>query len=163
MRKKLLFFQLAYYVLCPLAYGAFFYCITRMFHTTNLGEAIAVTYGLMFLATPMVIVVLMRFSLLKWYVDPFAAVEVPLLIYIGCVVSQMNRSGIPFFQALLEYNEKLSADGGEGWCFLIGLFLFGLVASLSFARKSGESISYKLISKIVPQDCIQHDEGGCES
>lgn len=162
MRKKMLFFQLAYYILCPLAYGAFFCCVTRLFHPTNLGAAIAVTYGLMFLATPMVIVVLMRFSLLKWYVDPFAAAEVPLLIYIGCVVSRMNRAGIPFFQVLLEFNEKLSANGGEGWSFLIGLFLFGLAASLSFARKRGESISYKLISKIVPKHGIQHDEGGCE-
>lgn len=82
MRKRMLFFHLAYYILSPLAYGAFFCCVTGLFHTTNLGAAIAVTYGLMFLATPMVIVVLMRFSLLKWYVDPFAAAEIPLFLYI---------------------------------------------------------------------------------
>lgn len=162
MRRRMLFFRLAYYILCPLAYGAIFCCATRLFHTTNLGAAIAVTYGLMFLATPIIVAILMRFSLLKWYVDPFAAAEIPLFLYIGSVIVQMNRSGSSFFQALLTYNEKLSADGGEGWFFHIGLFLFGLVASLSFARKREESISYKLIAKISPNHGIQHDEGGCE-
>lgn len=149
MRKKMLFFHLVYYVLSLLIYGGVLYGSTRLFRTSNLGAVIAITYGLMFLATPILIAVIMRFSLLKWYVDPFAAAEVPLFLYIGSVISQMNRSGIPFFQALLKYNEKLSADGAGGWFFLIGLFFFGLAASFSFARKRGESISYKLISKII--------------
>ena len=34
-----------------------------------------------------------------------------------------------------------------GWLFLVGLFVFGLVMSLSFARKKGQSISYRLLSK----------------
>lgn len=147
MRKKIFLFHLAYYALVLLAYWAFLFVFSSLFRTSNLGAAIVITYGLLYLAIPILIAVMMRFSLLKWYVDPFAAAEVPLSFYIGSVIVQMNRSDITFFRALLKYNEKLSADGGGGWAFLIGLFLFGLIASFSFARRKGRSISYKLISK----------------
>ena len=149
MRIKMLFFHLAYYILSLLVYVGFLYGSAALFHTSNLGAVVAITYGLLYLATPVLIAVIMRFSLLKWYVDPLAAAEVPLFLYFGCVINEMNRSGIPFFDAILEFNEKLSADGGSGWVFLIGLFLFGLAASFSFSRKEGKSISYKLISKII--------------
>lgn len=164
MRKRMLFFHLAYYILSLVLYGAFYYGTPNVIPVSriSIGMVVALTYGMLFIATPIIVAILMRFSMLKWYVDPFAAAEIPLFLYIGSVIFQMNRSGIPFFQALLKYNEKLSADGGEGWFFHIGLFLFGLVASLSFARKRGESISYKLIAKISPNHGTQHDEGGCE-
>lgn len=35
-----------------------------------------------------------------------------------------------------------------GWLFLVGLFVFGLVMSLSFVRKNGQSISYRLLERI---------------
>ena len=149
MRIKMLFFHLAYYILSLLVYVGFLYGSAALFRTSNLGAVIAITYGLMFLATPILIAVIMRFSLLKWYVDPLAAVEIPLFLYFGSVISQMNGSEVPFFDAVIKYNEKLSANGGSGWVFLIGLFLFGLAASFSFSRKEGKSISYKLISKII--------------
>ena len=149
MRTKMLFFHLAYYILSLLIYVGFLYGSAALFHTSNLGTVIAITYGFLYLATPILIAVIMRFSLLKWYVDPLAAAEIPLFLYFGCVINEMNRSGIPFFDAILEFNEKLSADSGSGWFFLIGLFLFSLAASISFSRKEGKSISYKLISKII--------------
>ncbi|MBE6942212.1 MAG: hypothetical protein E7455_08025 [Ruminococcaceae bacterium] len=149
MRTKMLFFHLAYYILSLLIYVGFLYGSAALFRTSNLGTVIAITYGFLYLATPILIAVIMRFSLLKWYIDPLAAAEIPLFLYFGCVINEMNRSGIPFFDAILEFNEKLSADSGSGWFFLIGLFLFSLVASISFSRKEGKSISYKLISKII--------------
>ena len=149
MRTKMLFFHLAYYILSLLIYVGFLYGSAALFRTSNLGTVIAITYGFLYLATPILIAVIMRFSLLKWYVDPLAAAEIPLFLYFGCVINEMNRSGIPFVDAILEFNEKLSADSGSGWFFLIGLFLFSLVASISFSRKEGKSISYKLISKII--------------
>ena len=149
MRKKMFFFHLVYYVSSLLIYMGFLFVATKMFHTSNLGAAIAITYGLMFLATPILVAVIMRFSLLKWYVDPLAAAEVPLFLYVGMIINKMNRSGVHFYAAFLKINEELAADGGQGWLFLIGLFLFGLVASFSPARKRGESISYQLISKVI--------------
>ncbi len=149
MRKKMLFFHLAYYILVLLIYVGFLYGSVKLFDTSNLGAVIVLVYGLLFAATPILIAVLMRFSLLKWYVDPFAAAEVPLFFYFGMIINQMNRSGVDFYGAFLKINEKLSADGGEGWFFLVGLFLFGIAVSFSFDRMKEESISYKLISKIV--------------
>ena len=149
MRKKMLLFHLTYYVFSLLIYIGFLFASAKQFHTSNLGAVIAITYGLMFLATPILIAVIMRFSLLKWYVDPLAAAVVPLILYIGMIINQMNRSGVHFYAAFLEINKVLSADERTGWFFLVGLFLFGLVTSFSFARKKGESISYRLISKFI--------------
>ncbi|MBQ8684171.1 MAG: hypothetical protein IJ518_06630 [Clostridia bacterium] len=149
MKKKQLLFHVAYYILSLFIYIGFIFASTKFFHTSNLGAAIAIAYGLMFLATPILIAVLMRFSLFKWYVDPLAAAEVPLILYIGMIINQMNQSGIHVYDAFLETNKVLCADEKTGWFFLIGLFLFGLVASFSFARKKGESISYRLISKFI--------------
>ena len=150
MRTKVLLFHLTYYVLSLFIYIGFLFVSTKLFHTSNLGAAIAIAYGLVFLATPILVAVIMRFSLLKWYVDPLAAAEVPLVLYVGMIINQMNRSGVHFYEAFLEINKVLSTDERTGWFFLIGLFIFGLVASFSIARTKGESISYRLISRFIP-------------
>ena len=62
--------------------------------------------------------------------------------------NQIKRSG-NLRSAFLLVNNDLGDDGGMGWLFLVGLFVFGLVMSLSFARKNGQSISYRLLSKIT--------------
>lgn len=152
MKKKMLLLNFAYYILSTLVYACFFLGSAKLFHTTNLGAAIALAYAILFVGTPILVVVLVRFSLFKWYVDPIAAAEIPLFLFVGMILTQMNRSQIDFYQAFLKVNETLSAKDGEGWIFLIGLFLFGLVASFSFARKNGESISYRLISKFSSKE-----------
>ena len=149
VRKKMWLFHFAYYVLSLFVYVGFLLVSSKLLHTTNLGAAIAATYGILFFATPIVVVVLMRFSLLKWYVDPIAAAEVPLFLYFGMILKQMSRSEVDFHAAFLKINGQLSADGGEGWLFLTGLFVFGLAASFSFARKKEESISYRLLGKFT--------------
>ena len=149
MKKKILLFHLAYYILSILIYTCFLFGSIKLFHTTDLVDAYLSTYGLMFIATPILIAVIMRFSLLKWYVDPIAAAEVPLFLYIGMIVNHMNRSNINFYEAFLKINETLFADRGEGWLLIVGLFLFGLIASFSIARKNGKSISYRLLSKFI--------------
>lgn len=157
MKKKHLIFHFLYYVLSIVIYMAFFYAASLMLDLTgktdNLGSVIAVTYGVLFVMTPVLVAVLMRFSLFKWYVDPIAAAEIPLFLYTGMIFNQMKRSG-DIRTAFLVVNNKLSDDGGEGWFFLIGLFVFGLVMSLSFARKKGQSISYKLLAKISHKSTI---------
>lgn len=151
MKKKIALFHLSYYFLSALVYIGFFYGISFVLNLSgekiDLGTAMAVTYFFLFIGTPIVIAVLMRFSLFKWYVDPFAAAEIPLLLYIGMIVSNVRRTE-SIQRAFLSVNGKLCDDGGMGWIFLIGLFGFGLLASFSFARKDGESISYMLISRL---------------
>ena len=149
MGKKLLLFHFLYYILSLLIYAGFLLVSAKLFQTTNLGAAIVVTYGLLFFATPLLVAGLMRCSLLKWYVDPIAAAEVPVFLYAGMICKQMSRSAISFYAAFSKVNGQLSADGGEGWLFLVGLFVFGLIASFSFARKKGESISYRVIAKCI--------------
>ena len=149
MKKKILLFHLAYYILSILIYTCFLFGSIKLFHTTDLVDAYLSTYGLMFIATPILIAVIMRFSLLKWYVDPIAAAEVPLFLYIGMIVNYMNRSKINFYEAFLKTNETFFANGGSDWLFIIGLFLFSLIASFSIARKNGKSISYRLLSKFI--------------
>ncbi len=148
MKKKFICFHFIYYALTIIVYMAFFYATSLMLDLTgkadNLGSVMAVTYGVLFVMTPMLIAVLMRFSLFKWYVDPIAAAEIPLFLYGEMLINQMKRSG-DFRSAFLLVNNKLGDDGGEGWLFLVGLFVFGLIMSLSFARKNGQSISYRLL------------------
>lgn len=152
MKKKHVIFYFLYYALTIVVYMAFFYAASLMLDLTgkadNLGSVMAVTYGVLFVMTPVLVAVLMRFSLFKWYVDPIAAAEIPLFLYASMLINQMKRSG-DLRSAFLLVNSKLGDDGGEGWLFLVGLFVFGLVMSMSFARKNGQSISYRLLSKIT--------------
>lgn len=151
MKKKHIIFCILYYVLTIIVYMAFFYMSSLMLDLTgkadNLGSVMAVTYGVLFVMTPVLTAALMRFSLFKWYVDPIAAAEIPLFLYGGMLINQMKRSG-DFRSAFLLVNNKLGDDGGEGWLFLVGLFVFGLLMSLSFARRKEQNISYRFLSKI---------------
>ena len=148
MKIKKLLFHLAYYVLVLLAYMLFNFCTAALCPSGSLGAIKAFLYGVMFVATPAYIVVCARFSLLKWYVDPFMAAEIPLYYYLGSILTQMERTGASFFDAMAEYNASLVKDSVMLW-YIIGLFLFGLAASFSLARKRGESISYRLFSKFL--------------
>ncbi len=152
MKKKLLIFRILYYILSLFVYIGFFYAASKLFaacgDAEDLGSAIIFIYSFLFIATPALIAVLMRFSLLRWYVDPLAAAEVPLFLYFGMIFNQMKHTD-GFNSAFLLVNRQLCDDGGMGWLFLGGLFIFGLLASFSLARKRGESISYKLLSRIL--------------
>ena len=123
MKKKLIIFHILYYVLTLLIYIAFFSAVSLLFKLSgeadNLGAAIAVTYGLLFVMTPMITAVLMRFSLFRWYIDPFAAAEIPLFLYLGMIWTQVRRSGA-LKAAFLLVNSQLADDGGMGWLFLTG-------------------------------------------
>lgn len=149
--KKLAHFQFAYYILTILIYMAFFYSASLILDLTgkadDLGSVMVVTYGVLFVMSPVLIVALMRFSLFKWYVDPIAAAEIPLFLYVGMLINHAKRSG-DISSAFLLINRKLSDDGGEGWLFLAGLFTLGLLASLSPARKKGKSISFRALAAI---------------
>ena len=147
MKKKLLIFHILYYILFLLIYVGAAYAAVRLLKTDNLAAAVVRAGVLLFVMTPAMILVFARFSLLRWYVDPLAAAIVPLFLYCVMVINQHKHTGA-FGKAFAEVNEALANDSGMGWAFLIGLFLFGLLASFSPARKNGKSISYKLVVKI---------------
>ena len=142
MKKKIVLFSILYYILFLLCYMGALFVGTKLLRTDNLGEAIARTLLLMYVITPALILVLCRFSLLKWYVDPIAAAIVPLFFYGGLVANEMTR-GTTFAEAFTQTNNEQGL-----FLIVIGLFLFGLLASFSPARKNGKSISYKLLNKI---------------
>lgn len=153
MKRKIWPFQLLYYALSCAAYVGFYYFFLWMFRLFggqgNLGAAIIAVYVFLFMAIPILTVLLARLSLLKWYVDPIAAAIFPLMLYAAPLFGKMVRYHHSFAEAFQRNNQSLSADGGEGWFILLGLYLFGLLSSLSFTRKDEQSISYKLLSKIT--------------
>ncbi len=151
MKKNYVIFHFLYYALTIIIYIASYYMACLLLDLSgaadDLGAVMMMTYGVLYLMTPVLIAVLMRFSLFKWYVDPITAAEIPLFLYVGMLINQMKRVG-NFMSAFHLLNGKLGDDGSMGWLFLVGLFVFGLVMSLSFSRKKGQSISYRLLSKL---------------
>ena len=89
-KKKVILFGILYYFLAFAAY-ALCYCFLALLPTKSLGTAIAWTYGILFVMTPIAVVLIARFSLLKWWVDPFAALLVPLFFYISMIVTKLSR------------------------------------------------------------------------
>ena len=150
--KKHIGFQFLYYILISIIYVVTLYGTSLLLHSAekriDLGAVMLSTVLFLYILTPMLVVFLMRFSLFKWYVDPFAAAEVPLLLYAMLIFNNMKRSG-SFVSSFQNVNDSLSRDSGEGWIFLVLLFVLGLVASFSFARKNGNSISFRIISKLT--------------
>ncbi len=117
MKKRIALFHLSYYFLSALVYIGFFYGISFVLNLSSekidLGTVIAATYFFLFIGTPVMITVIMRFSLLKWYVDPFAAAEIPLLLYIGMIITNARRTE-SIQSAFFAVNGKLCDDGGMG-------------------------------------------------
>ncbi len=144
-------FHAAYYLLTILVYVAFFYAVSLLLQMSKLSEdlgvAMAATLLLLYVATPILMAVLMRFSLLRWYVDPFAAAEIPLFLYISMILNQAKYTN-SLRSAFLLVNGDLADDGGAGWFFLLGLFLFGLITSFSVARKEGRNLPHRWIGKL---------------
>lgn len=159
MKKNHIIFHFLYYTLTIAVYMAFFCSASLVLKKhDDLGSVIAVTYGVLFVMTPILVTVLMRFSLFRWYVDPIAAAEIPLFLYVGMLLNQIKRSG-DLISAFHLVNNDLGDDGGMGWLFLAGLFVFGLLMSFSPARKNGQSISYRLLSyhsTNSDSDCADH-------
>ena len=115
MKNKHVIFHFLYYVLTIVVYMAFFYASSLMLDLTgkadNLGSVMTVTYGVLFVMTPVLVAILMRLSLFKWYVDPIAAAEIPLFLYVAMLLNQAKRSG-NLLSAFRLVNNDLGDDGG---------------------------------------------------
>ncbi len=104
----------------------------------NLRIVILVAYVLIFVCMSVIIVILMRLSRLEWYVDPLAAAEAPMILYCVMLINQLKHTG-DLFGAFSMVSIELSDDGGIGYIFLAGLFVFGLIASFSPSKKRRKS------------------------
>ena len=114
----------------------------------DLGFIISVTYGFLFVFKPIFTALLMRFSPIKWVIDPFAALEIPLFLYAAMILQNMKRRNMSLISSFLAVNNELNDDGKTGWLFLIYIFIFGIVSSISCSRVKGNSAFYKLTDKI---------------
>ena len=145
MRRKMLLFYLAYYVLClPIYVGVFLILTGALLCLTGLG-GMSYVDNLLLVATPIIVVMLTRFSPLKRYIDPFAAAEVLLAIYI---LTRLFSWKMRIFDLFVPFHGISDADEIIGWLlFLFMLFVISLMASFSFARKKGENSSFRVLSK----------------
>jgi len=151
MKKTKIIYNIAYYALVP----AVWYGITCLYSlatagmrgTDDLGTAATVVFGYAFVLTPAYTAAAMRFSLLRAYIDPFAAAEIPLAIFLVTVAKQFGRSG-ELSSAFLIVGGKLSDDYGIRYLFFAGLFIWGLAWSFSKKRLRGESVAYRLLSRL---------------
>ena len=151
MKRKMILLHVLYYILLPLIYAGILYGSAFFMKLTgqsgDLGAAIVFAYIWLFAIMPASMLALMRFSLLKWHVDPFAAAAAPLFYYANLLIGEMKQTG-ELQSALHLVSIELGDDGGFGWIVLAGMFAFGLLASLSFARRRGESLSFRLLAKL---------------
>jgi len=153
MKKRIIIWSVVYYLLIPCIFlgGWLLLELLPSDENPSLGEAGAGIIAVLFM-TMGVLCVLMRFSLLKWYVDPFAAAELPLCLYIWMIYKEMDRWGVGLGEAFANVNESMCHDSiVEGWKILAGLFVIGLVLSFSVGRKRGDSIGYWWITPSEPQ------------
>ena len=76
--------------------------------------AILFIYGYFYAVLPCVIFILMRFSMLRWYLDPFAAAEIPLtLLLMLFAAGYLRKFG---FQG--EALRRLGSFLGRNWGWL---------------------------------------------
>ncbi len=115
---------IAYYIAVPLIYYLLFllYSLLTKGVATDLGSIMYVMYFFAYIAAPLYIIVAVRFSMLPFYIDPIAALEIPLMIY------------------FTSNNESL------GYCLF--LFALGLICSISFKRKSNSFLPQRLTAAI---------------
>lgn len=146
-KKKVIAFGVLYYALVLAVFAAYWWITGCLVRTDEIGAVVAMVYATLFVGTPIAVAILMRFSLLKWYVDPIAAAVPPLYFFLFSLAGEIKR-GADLKSAILLLGNDLGDDGGTGWGFLALLFLVGLVASFSIARKKGKSISYRLLEKL---------------
>ena len=148
MKKKVVWIQVLYYVLFAAVFHLFMLFSSRLLDSADLNalsDVMGAFFVVVFVSIPLAVLVLSRFSLLKWYVDPFAALIVPIYIYVGMILTKMKRT-MTFSAALTSVHESLGRGNAEGWLFIGGLFVFGILASFSIKRVKQNNISYQALA-----------------
>lgn len=150
MKKRRIVYSTLYYFLVPAVFFGALCLLAALLGVTkardDLGAVVFAAYAFVFFAAPVIDAVMMRFSPLRFYIDPFAAAEIPLFLYLAMILNGLKTADSAR-SAFLLVNRTLADDGGMGFLFLAGLFLFGVLSSLSFKRRLGQSIAYRIIEK----------------
>lgn len=148
MSKRMPLYRILYYVIFLLAFlgcwGLLSFSMTHTSQDMGLGFAMMTLYGVAFFCIPAGIAVFARVSLLRWYVDPFAAALVPVSLYFIFVIDKIKLTD-GFWEAFVSLNQQLLGINRLTLYYFIGLFLFGLAVSFSPARKEGRSIAFQWI------------------
>ena len=113
------------------------------------GNGLLIFLLVFFVVAPCVIAVASRFSLLKWRLDPFVAAVYPLLIVIW-VFSNTVLQTPDLATAISRFVEKLiniSSLFSLAPTLIIS-YIFVLASSYSVAGVKGESVGFKLLSKL---------------
>ena len=150
MSKRMPLYRILYYVVFLLAFLGCLWLVmwlASLRSPVGLGTAVMMVYILVFLCIPIGVTIFARLSLLRWYVDPFAALLVPMSLYFILVLDKIELFG-GFWGAFEHVNQTMLHNHGEGLLYFIGLFLFGLAVSFSPARKEGRSISFQWIEML---------------
>ncbi len=148
MEKRYRWYCLAYYLLLPATYILFLVLCSALINANvdNVIGKILVALYVYAILTLIHIVVWVRFSPLPSFVDPIAAAEVPLSIYLLLVFNGMKNDGA-FISASGAVHIDLDFDGDTGRV-LFALFVFGLVFSFSIRRRKRKTVAFKIINKI---------------
>ncbi len=140
-----------YYLFVPVAFYLFLLSVSLFLDICKLGNdlgiVIFVTYAFLFVATPVFTFLIMRLSVLPWIVDPFAALEIPLALYAAMIINIYGRTG-SFTKAIIKNHLSLIDDGGLGYFFLLAMFIFGLLCSISFRRIKGDNLPERILRRI---------------
>ena len=145
MKRRVTVCQIVYYLLVPAVFFGMVALTVRLFRTMS-DEIRPVASAAFLIATPVAAAVLMRFSLLRRYLDPPAALEIPLTLYAAMIANQLKETG-ELLSALRLVNRKLADDGGMGFRLLGALFVLALACSFSIRRKRGESLAYRILGR----------------
>ena len=83
--KRIWPYQALYYLFIPVVFFLYLRLCSDVLLSggSSLGKVVAVVNCVLFIGTPVLILFLMRFSLLKWYFDPIAAAEIPFFFLHG--------------------------------------------------------------------------------
>ncbi len=150
MKKRRIVYSVLYYCLVPAVFFGVLCLLSALLSAAkardDLGTVVFAAYAFVFFAAPVIDAVMMRFSPLRFYIDPFAAAEIPFFLYLAMILNGL-KSAAGVRSAFLLVNRRLTDDGGMGVLFLAGLFLFGALFSFSVKRKHGQSVAYRIIEK----------------
>ena len=150
-KKKSTLYRGLYYVASVLILGAALMFMTWIARsalegTNGLGsDVIGATYLSILIycvGIPAIVIVLMRFSPAPGYVDPYAAAIAPAFFLTAIFLARLmglSSLGEAFVDSL-----KII---GVYWPYFVGLYVFGLAASLSVSRKNGHGFVTKLMQK----------------
>ncbi len=139
----LIFRQIFFYALFPAAFYAAVWLFNKFLDASNYGFGVLmiIISVFAFFVIPCISIVMVRFSMLKWYFDPVAAAMIPVTVVFMFVGSLMKEDNLPFAEAFAQTNVII-------WIYCAVLFVTTLLCSFSIKRTKGEYL-YKRVWRVL--------------